>query len=230
MPRPALPPLPHRRSNVLTPLERVGGLGGGPDRGHPAGSLAPLFANLGAVAGIRRPAAGAAAGGDASAGAADQPRSKPDRQRHQECVPEIRAFSRGVAGVRLGSVEPSGVPDLKAALIVLRQTLLSSLGRSPRLTLATPATVTPTATAPATATPATARNAAHPAVITAASGSPHPACAPRQRWLHRCRRRSTCRKSCCRRRGCRWPMISFSSTAPARIVLTGARSNAGLAR
>src|SRR5712691_10625951 len=50
---------------------------------------------------LERLAAKTATGGDAGAGAADQPRSKSDRRRYQECLSKIRAFSRGVAGVRI---------------------------------------------------------------------------------------------------------------------------------
>ena len=90
-------------------------------------SLAPLFANLGVAAGLAQPAAAGPAGGGAGAGAADQPRSKPDRQRHQAGVPELRPVPGGLAGVRIASPSPATTPDLKAALIVLRQVLATSL-------------------------------------------------------------------------------------------------------
>ena len=96
-------------------------------RGDAAGEPGALVCQSRCRRRVEWPAAAGAAGCHAGAGAADQPRSRPDRQRHQEGVPEIRAVSRGVAGA--GSAPPAGgVPDLKAALIVLRQTLVSSLG------------------------------------------------------------------------------------------------------
>ena len=81
-------------ANILTPLERLAVSTATQAAATQQGSLAPLFANLGAVAAIRRPAAGAAAGGHAIAGATHQSRSKSHRQRYRACVPEFRAFSR----------------------------------------------------------------------------------------------------------------------------------------
>ena len=129
--RPLLRSHPRRRTiNLLTPLERVAVAAAAETAATQQGSLAPLFANLGVARRVERPAAAAAAGGAAGAGAADQPRSESDRQRHPKRLPEIRAVSRGFAGVGIGFAIASGIPDLKAALIVLRQTLLSSLGAS----------------------------------------------------------------------------------------------------
>jgi len=66
------------------------------------------------------------------AGAADQPRSNLTGNERPECFSEIRLFLE--ASLASGSVSlASGVPDLKAALIVLRQTLVSSLGQAERL-------------------------------------------------------------------------------------------------
>src|SRR5882762_3947325 len=69
-------------ANQLTPLERLAVSAAVQTAASQQGSLSHLFANLGA-------------------GAADQPGSKSDRRRHQECLSKIRTFSRGVAGVRI---------------------------------------------------------------------------------------------------------------------------------
>ena len=82
-------------------------------------SLAPLFANLGAVAATGNLPPKLQAGDRAGAGATDQPRSKSRWRRHQDRVPEIRLFLE--ASLASGAAPSSAVPDLKAALIVLRQ-------------------------------------------------------------------------------------------------------------
>jgi hypothetical protein len=113
--------------NVLTPLERVAVAAAAESAATRQDSLAPLFANLGAVAG-----------------------SNGLPQKLQQAVMQVlaqrtsldpaltggdvkNAFQKsGIlleAALASGSVvQASGIPDLKAALIVLRQTLLSSLG------------------------------------------------------------------------------------------------------
>ena len=78
--------------NALTPLERAAVSVAAQAAATEQESLAPLFANLGAVGVHRQSAAKIAAGDCAGAGAADEPRSKPRRQRHQDGVPEIRHF------------------------------------------------------------------------------------------------------------------------------------------
>ena len=65
-----------RANNQLTPLERSAVSAAAQTAATQQASLAPLFANLGVAAGLERPAAAGAAGGRASAGAADQPRSR----------------------------------------------------------------------------------------------------------------------------------------------------------
>ena len=91
--------------NVLTPLERAAVSAAAQTAATEQDSLAPLFANLGAAVSVQQSAAETAAGDRAGAGAADQPRSEPRRRRHQDGVPEIRDFPRGVAGGGLGPVE-----------------------------------------------------------------------------------------------------------------------------
>ncbi len=113
--------------NILTPLERVAVSAAAASAATEQDSLAPLFANLGAVAGSN---------------------SLPPKL--QQAVMQVlaqrtsldpnltgsdvkNAFQKSglflEASLASGSVSPaSGIPDLKAALIVLRQTLVSSLG------------------------------------------------------------------------------------------------------
>jgi hypothetical protein len=114
-------------ANVLTPLERSAVSAAAQSAAAHQDSLAPLFANLGAVAG---------SGGLPA--------------KLQQAVMQVLAqqtsLDSGLTGsdvknafqksgilleasLASGTVPPSaGMPDLKAALIVLRQTLLSSLG------------------------------------------------------------------------------------------------------
>ncbi len=89
-------------NNQLTPLEALAVSVAAQTAATQQTSLAPLFANLGVAAGLDRPAAAGATGGGASAGAADQPRSWPERRRHQAGVPEFRPVSGSRAGVRIG--------------------------------------------------------------------------------------------------------------------------------
>ena len=150
--------------NVLTPLERVAVSAAAESAAGQQDSLAPLFANLGAVAG-----------------------SSGLPPRLQQAVMQVlaqqtsldqnltgsavqNAFEKsGIlleASLASGSVsQASGVPDLKAALIVLRQTLVASLG---------PAGAAEHPTAPATALPgaATAPAAGSAAPQSAVASSP----------------------------------------------------------
>ena len=72
-------------------------------RGHRTGQPGAVVCQSGCCGFLQQSAAEIASGDRAGAGATDQPRSKPRRRRHQDRVPEIRNFSRGVAGGRLSS-------------------------------------------------------------------------------------------------------------------------------
>ena len=113
--------------NILTPVEKLAVSSAAQTAATQQGSLAPLFANLGAAAG-----------------------SNALPQNLQQAVLQLlaqrtsldqnltgndvkNAFQKSglflEASLASGSAsQPTGVPDLKAALIVLRQTLMSSLG------------------------------------------------------------------------------------------------------
>ena len=121
--------------NVLTPLERVAVSAAAQAAVTEQDSLAPLFANLGAaVSSSNLPPKLQAAIAQvlAQQTSLDQNLGGGDIK---------TAFQKsGIfleASLAAGSVPASGVPDLKAALIVLRQTLQSALGSNP--TAATPA-------------------------------------------------------------------------------------------
>ena len=122
--------------NVLTPLERIAVSAAAQAAVTEQDSLAPLFANLGAtVSSSNLPAKLQAAIAQvlAQQTSLDQNLGGGDIK---------TAFQKsGIfleASLAAGTVPPSGVPDLKAALIVLRQTLQSALGSNP--TAATPVT------------------------------------------------------------------------------------------
>ena len=122
--------------NVLTPLERIAVSAAAQAAVTEQDSLAPLFANLGAaVSSSNLPPKLQAAIAQvlAQQTSLDQNLGGGDIK---------TAFQKsGIfleASLAAGSVPASGVPDLKAALIVLRQTLQSALGSNP--TAATPAT------------------------------------------------------------------------------------------
>ena len=121
--------------NVLTPLERIAVSAAAQAAVTEQDSLAPLFANLGAaVSSSNLPPKLQAAIAQvlAQQTSLDQNLGGGDIK---------TAFQKsGIfleASLAAGSVPASGVPDLKAALIVLRQTLQSALGSNP--TAATPA-------------------------------------------------------------------------------------------
>ena len=122
--------------NVLTPLERIAVSAAAQAAVTEQDSLAPLFANLGAaVSASNLPPKLQAAIAQvlAQQTSLDQNLGGGDIK---------TAFQKsGIfleASLAAGSVPASGVPDLKAALIVLRQTLQSALGSNS--TAATPAT------------------------------------------------------------------------------------------
>ena len=85
-------PLSRRQERIDAGGAR-GGVGGGADRGHRAGQPRAAVCQSRRCRLDRQSAAETAAGDCAGAGAADQPRSKPRRRRHQDGVPEIRASS-----------------------------------------------------------------------------------------------------------------------------------------
>ena len=70
-------------------------------RGHRTGQPGAVVCQSRRGGFLQQPAAEIASGDRAGAGATDQPRSKPRRRRHQDGVPEVRNFPRGVAGGRL---------------------------------------------------------------------------------------------------------------------------------
>jgi hypothetical protein len=122
--------------NVLTPLERIAVSAAAQAAVTEQDSLAPLFANLGAaVSSSNLPAKLQAAIAQvlAQQTSLDQNLGGGDIK---------TAFQKsGIfleASLAAGSVSAGGVPDLKAALIVLRQTLQSALGGN--ATAATPVT------------------------------------------------------------------------------------------
>ena len=150
------------------------------------------------VTALRQSAGGFRIGQVAAAGATDRgpavgfasrSRSEPDRGRHQDRVPELRAFffeASLAAGLKTAppatsASAPAQLPDLKAALLVLRQVLSVSVGPPAQC-----------------ASVGAARFAA-----SAATGH-------LRRWHQArrlCRPISTHRKSICRRRACRSPRI-----------------------
>ena len=138
--------------NTLTPLEQVAVAAAAENAATQQDSLAPLFANLGVVAGSN---------------------SLPPKlqQAVMQVLVQQTSLDRNLTGsdvrnavqksglfleasLASGSVSlATGMPDLKAALIVLRQALVSSLGAAAATqNPATPVTAMPT---PATAAPAT---------------------------------------------------------------------------
>ena len=97
------------------------GVGRDRDRGHQQQSWRRCLP-ISSGRRIEQPAAGAAAGGRAGAGAADAARDQISPATIFRTRSRRPACSWSLAGVRLG-FHPAGIPDLKAALIVLRQTL-----------------------------------------------------------------------------------------------------------
>src|SRR5258705_1328266 len=112
--------------NVLTPLERIAVSAAAQAAVTEQDSLAPLFANLGAaVSSSNLPP-------KLQAAIAQVLAQQTSLDQNLDGGDIKTAFQKsGIfleASLAAGSVPPSGVPDLKAALIVLRQTLQSALG------------------------------------------------------------------------------------------------------
>jgi len=143
--------------NVLTPLERVAVSTAAQAAVTEQDSLAPLFANLGAaISSSNLPP-------KLQAAIAQVLAQQTSLDQNLDGGDIKTAFQKsGIfleASLAAGSIPPSGVPDLKAALIVLRQTLQSALGSNAT-----------------TAAPAGAQQAAPPqaaAASLAPSASPH---------------------------------------------------------
>ena len=122
--------------NVLTPLERAAVSTAAQAAATEQDSLAPLFANLGAaVSSSNLPP-------KLQAAIAQVLAQQTSLDQNLDGGDIKTAFQKsGIfleASLAAGSVPSSGVPDLKAALIVLRQTLQSALGVNS--TVATPTT------------------------------------------------------------------------------------------
>lgn len=122
--------------NVLTPLERIAVSAAAQAAVTEQDSLAPLFANLGAaVSASNLPP-------KLQAAIAQVLAQQTSLDQNLDGGDIKTAFQKsGIfleASLAAGTVPPSGVPDLKAALIVLRQTLQSALGFNS--TVATPGT------------------------------------------------------------------------------------------
>src|SRR6185436_9744433 len=121
--------------NLLTPLERAAVSTAAQAAVTEQDSLAPLFANLGAaVSSSNLPP-------KLQAAIAQVLAQQTSLDQNLDGADIKTAFQKsGIfleASLAAGSVPASGVPDLKAALIVLRQTLQSALGVN--ATIATPA-------------------------------------------------------------------------------------------
>ncbi len=123
----AAPPENQRSRNELTPLERVAVAAAAESAATQQESLAPLFANLDAVTASKRLAPKLQQAVMQALGqriSLDQNLSGSDVKNGLQ---KSGLFLE--ASLASGAVSsPAGMPDLKAALIVLRQTLLSSLG------------------------------------------------------------------------------------------------------
>jgi flagellar hook-length control protein FliK len=165
--------------NALAPLERSAVSAAVQAAVTQQGSLAPLFANLGVVAssgGLSPALQQAVAQVLAQRSSLDQNLTGSDVKNAFE--------SSGLfleASLAWGSASTaSGTPDLKAALIVLRQTLLSSLGTADNPAAA--ATAAPQSAAPQSAVPGApdtvASNEASLPHATAAATTPAPSLSP----------------------------------------------------
>jgi hypothetical protein len=160
--------------NALTPVERSAVSAAVQTAVTQQGSLAPLFANLGVVAssgGLPPALQQAVAQVLAQRSSLDQNLTGSDVKNAFE--------SSGLfleASLASGSISTaSGMPDLKAALIVLRQTLLSSLGAADNA--AATATAAPPSAAPAITEPAASNETAMPHA-TALATTPAPSLSP----------------------------------------------------
>jgi Flagellar hook-length control protein FliK len=135
--------------NILTPLEQVAVAAAAETAATQQGSQAPLFANLGAVA---------SSGGlppKLQQAAIQVLAQRPSLDQNLTGGDVKNAFQKSglflEASLASGSVlRAAGIPDLKAALIVLRQTLLSTLGTTGAVQAApaTPASAAPVAVTP----------------------------------------------------------------------------------
>jgi hypothetical protein len=148
--------------NVLTPLERTAVSAAAQAAVTEQDSLAPLFANLGAaVSASNLPP-------KLQAAIAQVLAQQTSLDQNLDGGDIKTAFQKsGIfleASLAAGSIPASGVPDLKAALIVLRQTLQSALGAgAPVGTPPTPASA-PQATPPQIAAPNLAPSSINPDV------------------------------------------------------------------
>jgi hypothetical protein len=230
------PPINQPSRNELTPVERVAVAAAAETAATQQESLAPLFANLDAVA----PSNALPAKLQQAVMQVLGQRTSLDQDLSGSGVKN--AFQRSglflEASLASGAVSsPAGMPDLKAALIVLRQTLLSSLGVAR-------AAESPAALATAAQKPVLPGVPINP-TVDAASGAvaPQPASPAahaiseaelqlRRRMLRHPRLphplpKSTCRKFCCRRHACRLPMTLWNwaarsvSCSPKRLILPG---------
>jgi len=138
--------------DILTPLERVAVAAAAESAATQQDSLAPLFANLGVVAGsnsLPPKLQQAVMQVLAQQTSLDQNLTGSDVKNAVQKSGLFLEATLASGSVSLGT----GMPDLKAALIVLRQALVSSLGAAGATqNPATPVTATPT---PVTAPPAT---------------------------------------------------------------------------
>ena len=132
------------QKSVLTPVERAAVSAAAQTAATEQDSLAPLFANLGAAASsgnLPPKLQQAIAQVLAQQTSLDQNLNGSDIK---------SAFQKsGIlleASLASGSIPPSGAPDLKAALIVLRQTLQTALGTSAAVTAPTASGATQAAT------------------------------------------------------------------------------------
>jgi len=154
-------PLVAASRDVLTPLERVAVSAAAASAASQQESLAPLFANLGVVAqssGIPAKLQQAVMQVLAQRTSLDPALSGNDVK---NAVQKSGIFLEASLAAQLVS-PASGVPDLKAALIVLRQTLVSTLGSTGAAASSAPII------APSTAAP----QPALPGLITASAGEP----------------------------------------------------------
>jgi hypothetical protein len=169
---PGVAAAPAPQINQLTPLERAAVAVATETAVTQQGSQAPLFANLGALAlsdGLPPPLQQAVAQVLAQRTSLDQNLAGSDVQ---NAVQKSGLFLE--ASLASGAVLPaSGIPDLKAALIVLRQTLVSSLGATespkaaPPAAVPQPAVSQPAAPQPTVPQPAVPQSAVSGAATTA---------------------------------------------------------------
>jgi hypothetical protein len=154
-------------SNLLTPLERVAVSAAVENAAIQQESLAPLFANLAAVAG----ASNFPAKLQQAITQVLEQRTSFDTALNGSDVKN--AFQKSglflEASLASGSVSSgSGIPDLKAALIVLRQTLVSTVNSAATAEPAAP----PTAVAPQPAVPGATDPSATALALRSAAGIP----------------------------------------------------------